>query len=171
MLQWRTSAKCLINYWGVTKTLARWNSGKTLSVVAGLWSKVFPSTSLGLLILQQMYFSLKHNVRFLCNWRAGEVLKSWRRRWFVLKDGKLFWFKSDAVHEVGIHAYWQFFIGLRSNTFWELLSCSCHCWRGPGSSAPWKHSVGLCRAAGDNAERNDQNWSLFVNQRCWGCYQ
>merc|ERR1712060_348588 len=27
----------------------------------------------------------------------GEYIKTWRRRWFVLKDGKLFWFKSEEV--------------------------------------------------------------------------
>jgi hypothetical protein len=28
---------------------------------------------------------------------AGEYIKTWRRRWFVLKAGKMFWFKSDEV--------------------------------------------------------------------------
>lgn len=29
--------------------------------------------------------------------KQGEYIKTWRRRWFVLKQGKLFWFKSDVV--------------------------------------------------------------------------
>ena len=29
--------------------------------------------------------------------KQGEVIKTWRRRWFVLKDGKLFWFLSEHV--------------------------------------------------------------------------
>lgn len=29
--------------------------------------------------------------------KQGEYIKTWRRRWFVLKQGKIFWFKSDAV--------------------------------------------------------------------------
>eukprot|EP00798_Chlamydomonas_sp_ICE-L_P011286 gene11286-18918_t len=29
--------------------------------------------------------------------KQGEYVKSWRRRWFVLKQGKIFWFKSDVV--------------------------------------------------------------------------
>lgn len=29
--------------------------------------------------------------------KQGEFLSSWRRRWFVLKDGRLFWFKTDHV--------------------------------------------------------------------------
>lgn len=47
------------------------------------------------------------NVRFWENpersgwlWKQGELFRNWRRRWFVLKDGKLFWFKSDAVTPV-----------------------------------------------------------------------
>mmetsp|Transcript_19682 Transcript_19682/g.35142 ORF Transcript_19682/g.35142 Transcript_19682/m.35142 type:complete len:133 (-) Transcript_19682:292-690(-) len=29
--------------------------------------------------------------------KQGEYIKTWRRRWFVLKQGKIFWFKSDVV--------------------------------------------------------------------------
>ncbi|KAL9231429.1 hypothetical protein vseg_006661 [Gypsophila vaccaria] len=29
--------------------------------------------------------------------KQGEYIKTWRRRWFVLKQGKLFWFKESAV--------------------------------------------------------------------------
>ena len=29
--------------------------------------------------------------------KQGEHIKTWRRRWFVLKQGKIFWFKSDGV--------------------------------------------------------------------------
>lgn len=29
--------------------------------------------------------------------KQGEVMKTWRRRWFILKDGKIFWFKSDII--------------------------------------------------------------------------
>ena len=32
--------------------------------------------------------------------RAGEFLKTWRRRWFVMKEGKLYWFKSDIIGPV-----------------------------------------------------------------------
>ncbi|PSC71238.1 pleckstrin homology domain-containing 1-like [Micractinium conductrix] len=34
-----------------------------------------------------------------CGWllKQGEFIKTWRRRWFILKDGKIFWFKSDIV--------------------------------------------------------------------------
>ncbi|CAG9461373.1 unnamed protein product [Pedinophyceae sp. YPF-701] len=34
-----------------------------------------------------------------CGWlmKQGEYIKTWRRRWFVLKDGKIFWFKFDRV--------------------------------------------------------------------------
>jgi hypothetical protein len=28
--------------------------------------------------------------------KPGEYIKSWRRRWFVLKSGKILWFKTDA---------------------------------------------------------------------------
>jgi hypothetical protein len=34
--------------------------------------------------------------------RAGTWLPSWRRRWFVLKGGKLFWFKDHIVTQVTI---------------------------------------------------------------------
>ncbi|ESQ40482.1 hypothetical protein EUTSA_v10015014mg [Eutrema salsugineum] len=30
----------------------------------------------------------------------GEYIKTWRRRWFVLKQGKLFWFKDSDVTRV-----------------------------------------------------------------------
>ena len=29
--------------------------------------------------------------------KQGEYIKTWRRRWFVLKQGRLFWFKDPAV--------------------------------------------------------------------------
>lgn len=29
--------------------------------------------------------------------KQGDVIRTWRRRWFVLKEGKLFWFLSDKV--------------------------------------------------------------------------
>jgi hypothetical protein len=29
--------------------------------------------------------------------KQGDHIKTWRRRWFVLKQGKIFWFKSDVV--------------------------------------------------------------------------
>ncbi|GAX78029.1 hypothetical protein CEUSTIGMA_g5471.t1 [Chlamydomonas eustigma] len=34
-----------------------------------------------------------------CGWlnKQGEFIKTWRRRWFILKQGKIFWFKTDAV--------------------------------------------------------------------------
>jgi hypothetical protein len=31
---------------------------------------------------------------------AGEYIKTWRRRWFVLKQGRIFWFKADVVTPV-----------------------------------------------------------------------
>jgi len=30
-------------------------------------------------------------------YKQGDVLSSWRRRWFVLKDCRLFWFMDDNV--------------------------------------------------------------------------
>ncbi|KAK4579478.1 hypothetical protein RGQ29_029231 [Quercus rubra] len=32
--------------------------------------------------------------------KQGEYIKTWRRRWFVLKQGKLFWFKDSTVTRV-----------------------------------------------------------------------
>ncbi|KAH7433403.1 hypothetical protein KP509_07G067600 [Ceratopteris richardii] len=29
--------------------------------------------------------------------KQGAIIKTWRRRWFVLKSGKLFWFKDSYV--------------------------------------------------------------------------
>ncbi|KAH9300974.1 hypothetical protein KI387_012557, partial [Taxus chinensis] len=29
--------------------------------------------------------------------KQGEYIKTWRRRWFVLKQGKLFWFKENYI--------------------------------------------------------------------------
>ena len=31
---------------------------------------------------------------------AGEYIKTWRRRWFILKQGKIFWFKTESVGPV-----------------------------------------------------------------------
>ncbi|KAL2928615.1 Pleckstrin homology domain-containing protein 1 [Bienertia sinuspersici] len=30
--------------------------------------------------------------------KQGEYIKTWRRRWFILKQGKLFWFKESTVN-------------------------------------------------------------------------
>lgn len=35
--------------------------------------------------------------------RTGEFIKTWRRRWFILKQGKIFWFKTDEVGPVRKH--------------------------------------------------------------------
>lgn len=34
-----------------------------------------------------------------CGWlqKQGDIIKTWRRRWFVMKQGKIFWFKDDVV--------------------------------------------------------------------------
>mmetsp|Transcript_14468 Transcript_14468/g.31382 ORF Transcript_14468/g.31382 Transcript_14468/m.31382 type:complete len:137 (+) Transcript_14468:200-610(+) len=39
-----------------------------------------------------------------CGWltKQGEYIKTWRRRWFVLKQGKIFWFKSDNVNQESV---------------------------------------------------------------------
>mmetsp|Transcript_16907 Transcript_16907/g.46670 ORF Transcript_16907/g.46670 Transcript_16907/m.46670 type:complete len:145 (+) Transcript_16907:1360-1794(+) len=29
--------------------------------------------------------------------KQGDYIKTWRKRWFVLKQGKIFWFKSDVL--------------------------------------------------------------------------
>ncbi|KAL5580770.1 hypothetical protein UlMin_013212 [Ulmus minor] len=30
--------------------------------------------------------------------KQGEYIKTWRRRWFVLKQGKIFWFKDSNIN-------------------------------------------------------------------------
>merc|ERR1711934_731939 len=39
-----------------------------------------------------------------CGWlmKQGEYIKTWRRRWFILKQGKIFWFKTDSVGPTSI---------------------------------------------------------------------
>ncbi|KNA24155.1 hypothetical protein SOVF_018540 [Spinacia oleracea] len=34
--------------------------------------------------------------------KQGEYIKTWRRRWFVLKQGKLLWFKESTVSRTSI---------------------------------------------------------------------
>mmetsp|Transcript_2025 Transcript_2025/g.4624 ORF Transcript_2025/g.4624 Transcript_2025/m.4624 type:complete len:127 (+) Transcript_2025:188-568(+) len=34
--------------------------------------------------------------------KQGEFIKTWRRRWFILKQGKIFWFKTDEVGPTSI---------------------------------------------------------------------
>ncbi|KAI4382780.1 hypothetical protein MLD38_008697 [Melastoma candidum] len=34
--------------------------------------------------------------------KQGEYLPTWRRRWFVLKQGKLFWFKDSVVTRTSV---------------------------------------------------------------------
>lgn len=35
-----------------------------------------------------------------CMPTAGEYIKTWRRRWFILKQGRIFWFKTEYVTPV-----------------------------------------------------------------------
>lgn len=39
-----------------------------------------------------------------CGWllKQGDMLRNWRRRWFVLKDGKIFWFKTDSISALSL---------------------------------------------------------------------
>uniref|UniRef100_A0A7R9VEP3 PH domain-containing protein n=1 Tax=Chlamydomonas euryale TaxID=1486919 RepID=A0A7R9VEP3_9CHLO len=34
--------------------------------------------------------------------KQGDYIKTWRRRWFVLKDGKIFWFINDCVTQESV---------------------------------------------------------------------
>ncbi|CAO1942336.1 unnamed protein product [Urochloa humidicola] len=34
--------------------------------------------------------------------KQGEYIKTWRRRWFVLKQGRLFWFKDSTVTRASV---------------------------------------------------------------------
>eukprot|EP00850_Spirogloea_muscicola_P018988 SM000180S03513 [mRNA] locus=s180:158573:159833:- [translate_table: standard] len=34
--------------------------------------------------------------------KQGEWIKTWRRRWFVLKDGVIFWFKENTVSKTSV---------------------------------------------------------------------
>ncbi|KAF7024678.1 hypothetical protein CFC21_036989 [Triticum aestivum] len=34
--------------------------------------------------------------------KQGEYIKTWRRRWFVLKQGKIFWFKDSSVTRASV---------------------------------------------------------------------
>ena len=34
--------------------------------------------------------------------KQGEYIKTWRRRWFVLKQGKLFWFKESTITRASV---------------------------------------------------------------------
>jgi hypothetical protein len=34
--------------------------------------------------------------------KQGEYIKTWRRRWFVLKQGRLFWFKDPAITRASV---------------------------------------------------------------------
>mmetsp|Transcript_3204 Transcript_3204/g.5507 ORF Transcript_3204/g.5507 Transcript_3204/m.5507 type:complete len:148 (+) Transcript_3204:96-539(+) len=34
--------------------------------------------------------------------KQGEYIKTWRKRWFVLKGGKIFWFKSNVVTQESV---------------------------------------------------------------------
>ncbi|TVU36450.1 hypothetical protein EJB05_18385, partial [Eragrostis curvula] len=34
--------------------------------------------------------------------KQGEYIKTWRRRWFVLKQGRLFWFKDSVITRASV---------------------------------------------------------------------
>lgn len=34
--------------------------------------------------------------------KQGAWIKTWRRRWFVMKEGHIFWFKTDQVNEKSV---------------------------------------------------------------------
>lgn len=34
--------------------------------------------------------------------KQGEHIKTWRRRWFILKAGKIFWFKSEQIDPTSV---------------------------------------------------------------------
>nr|BAD82044.1 pleckstrin homology (PH) domain-containing protein-like [Oryza sativa Japonica Group]BAD82313.1 pleckstrin homology (PH) domain-containing protein-like [Oryza sativa Japonica Group] len=46
--------------------------------------------------------------------KQGEYIKTWRRRWFVLKQGRLFWFKDSGPHRQGRRGHAQPAVRLRA---------------------------------------------------------
>ena len=52
------------------------------------------------------------------------------RRWVVLKNGKLFWFKTDIVTQVR---------GARERVSLRLCSPRLQMWRGSCTATPWAH--------------------------------
>ncbi len=51
---------------------------------------------------------------------AGEYFKTWRRRWFVLKQGRIFWFKENylsPVNNLSLPIQWHL----------QLLTAFSHC--------------------------------------------
>lgn len=65
-------------------------------MAASLWRSVFGGSAAPVEEEERVAFwSSPERAGWLT--KQGEYIKTWRRRWFVLKQGKLFWFKDSTV--------------------------------------------------------------------------
>lgn len=83
---WRAMATNLTSSSASSSSSSSWPAMS--SIAAGLWNS---STSQ---LQIQFWIDPEHSGWLL---KQGEYIKTWRRRWFVLKQGMLFWFKDHHV--------------------------------------------------------------------------